>query len=169
MITVSSDSVEQKLKKATRDLQHFSRSGGLHDYLYDMWTVGKDQAKADYDAAVTKEGDKANESTTVSPAPKFTSDGFELTASGKDIYFLEFGTGLNMDYTNPYASQMGFFPSSYSGGPGKGFLIPPKLNHFHGAWPHGGKLHWGQNPARGMYNAYKAMEYYARTTNLRIF
>lgn len=169
MITVSSDSVEKRLKKATRDLEHISRSGAVHDYLYDMFVVGRDQAKADYEAATTLEGEPANESTTVSPAPNFTSDGFELTASGEDIYFLEFGTGLNMDYANPYAAKMGFFPSSYSGGPGKGFLVPPKLNHFHGAWPHAGKLHWGQNPARGMYNAYKAMELYARITPLRLF
>jgi len=169
MITISCDSVLGKLNKATRDMEHVSRGGALHDYMADMWQIGRDQAQADFDAAVTKEGEKANESTTVVAAPKFTSEGFELTASGKDIYFLEFGTGLQMDYSNPYAAKMGFYPSSFSGGPGKGFLVPPKLNHFHGAWPHGGKLHWGQNPARGMYNAYKAMDFYARTTPLRIF
>ena len=169
MITVTSDSLEKTLNKATQDLQHFTRSGRVHDYLYDMWSKGYDQVKADYDSAVTKEGEPANEHTVVIAAPKFTSDGFTLTATGADIYFLEFGTGLNMDYSNPYASKLGFYPSSYSGGPGKGFLVPPKLNHFHGAWPHNGKLHWGQNPAKGMYDAYKAMEFYARITPLGLF
>lgn len=170
MITVECNGVLNTLNQASKDLKSSSRSGALHNYLRDMWQVGYDQAKADYDSALTKEGEKANRYTTLVSKPVFKDNGFELTASGEDVYFLEFGTGLEMDYTNPYAAQLGFFPSSYSGGPnGKGFLIPPKLNHFHGAWPHEGRLHWGQNPARGMYNAYKAMEFFARNTPIGLF
>ncbi len=159
----------KRLTKASNDLSDAERKGKLHDYLYDVWEKGKDEATYCYDSAVTHEGDKANQGSSVVSAPNFTPDGLELTATGKDLMFLEFGTGLNMDYENPYATKFGFYPSSYSGGPGRGFLVPPKLNSFHGAWPHGGKMHWGQNPARGMYNAFRAMDMYVRTTPIGIF
>lgn len=163
------DKLIAKLEKATTDLEKYQYKGALHNYLESTWRVGYDEAKYCYDTAVTLEGDPANEDTEVIDPATWHKDGLELVAKGSKIAFLEFGTGLNMDYENPYASKFGFYPSSYSGGPGKGFLVPPKLNHFHGAWPHERKLLWGQNPARGMYNAFKAMDYYVRTTPLRIF
>lgn len=167
MTITGCDNLIARLERATQNLD--IDKGALHNYLVDTWQTGYDEAKFCYDTAVTLEGEKANQGTTVNPVPTRISNGLELVASGSDITFLEFGTGLNMDYTNPYASQFGFYPSSYSGSIGKGFLIPPKLNHFHGAWPHEKKLHWGQNPARGMYNAFKAMDLYVRMTPLRIF
>lgn len=165
------DKLISRLEKASNDLEKFENRGALHNYLEDTWRVGMEEAKARYESAVTLEGESANpenQTTVVDPAT-WDKKGLELKATGDNIAFLEFGTGLNMDYENPYASKLGFYPSSYSGGPGKGFLIPPKLNHFHGSWPHGGKMHWGQNPARGMYDAFKAMDYYVRTTPLRLF
>lgn len=168
-ITVSCGNLISTLQKAKRDLSHVGRSGAVHDYLYDMWQVGRDTAEKCYQEAVTKEGDKAAEkSTYIVPVPTFTADGFELRASGPDLYFLEFGTGLVMDYENPYAPLMGFWPGSYSAKHGK-FLVPNRIYHFKGAWPHGGKLHWGQNPARGMYNAAREMEEYARYHQMRLF
>ena len=169
MTITGCDKLIKKLEKATSDLEDFRYKGELHNYLQDVWRTGFDEAKFCYDNAVTLEGDPANEHTTVIDPATQIENGLELVASGEDIAFLEFGTGLNMDYENPYAAQFGFYPSSYSGGPGKGFLVPPKLDHFHGAWPHDKRLHWGQNPARGMYNAFKAMDYYVRNTPLRIF
>ena len=169
MITVSCDSTIEKLQKAKRDLSHIARSGPVHDYLYDMWRAGRDTADQCYSQAVTKEGDKAAaKGKYVVPVPHFSNDGFELRASGPDLYFLEFGTGLVMDDTNPYSYLMGFYPGSYSATHGK-FLVPRKVYHFKGAWPHGGKLHWGQNPAKGMYNAMREMEDYARYHPMRIF
>lgn len=163
------DKLISRLEKAEKSLSSAENRGALHDYLYDTWSVGKDEVKRSYEEAVTLEGEPANQHTTVTPDPIWHDNGCELEASGEDIMFLEFGTGLNMSYENPYADQFGFYPSSYSGNKGKGFLVPPKLNHFHGAWPHEGKMHWGQNPARGMYHAYRAMELYVRTTPLRLF
>lgn len=162
------DKLISKLKRATNGLQA-DKKGALHNLVRDTWQVGYDEAKRSYDSALTFEGEPANQSTTIIAEPAITKDGTELIAMGEDIAFLEFGTGLVMDYENPYAAQFGFYPGSYSGGQGKGFLVPPKINHFHGAWPHEKKLHWGQNPARGMYHAYRAMDLYVRTTPLRIF
>lgn len=162
------DKLISRLEKASSDLSSASK-GALHNYLADTWQVGYDEVSRSYEEAVTLEGEKANQSTTVTSSPVWQHDGCDLVASGEDIMFLEFGTGLNMSYENPYADQFGFYPSSYSGNQGKGFLVPPKLNHFHGAWPHSGKMHWGQNPARGMYHAFKAMDLYVRTTPLRLF
>ena len=162
------DKLISRLEKASSDLSSVSK-GALHNYLADTWQVGYDEVSNAYKDAKTLEGDDANQSTSVTASPVWRHDGCDLVASGEDIMFLEFGTGLNMSYENPYADQFGFYPSSYSGNQGKGFLVPPKLNHFHGAWPHGGKMHWGQNPARGMYHAFKAMDLYVRTTPLRLF
>lgn len=162
------DKLISRLEKASSDLSSVSR-GALHNYLADTWQVGYDEVSNAYKDAKTLEGDDANQSTSVTSSPVWRHDGCDLVASGEDIMFLEFGTGLNMSYENPYADQFGFYPSSYSGNQGKGFLVQPKLNHFHGAWPHGGKMHWGQNPARGMYHAFKAMDLYVRTTPLRLF
>lgn len=169
MTITGCDKLISRLEKASNDLEKFERKGALHDYLVDTWRTGYDEAKFCYDTAVTLEGEPANQGTTVVDPPTWNDEGLELVATGEDIAFLEFGTGLNMDYENPYASKFGFYPSSYSGGPGKGFLVAPKVNHFHGAWPHEKKLHWGQNPARGMYNAFRAMDMYVRTTPLRLF
>lgn len=168
MITVSSIDLIKKLKKADSDIKNFQRSGALHDYLYDVWQVGHDQVKADYGNALTLEGEPANESTTIVSTPKWASDGFELIASGQDILFLEFGTGVNQDFTHPWGAEFGYTPASYSV-QHYGFLVDPKLRHFHGQWPHEKRLHWGQNPARGMYNASKAMQYYLRVTPLKVF
>lgn len=162
------DKLISRLEKATDGLSGVSK-GALHNYLADTWQVGYDEVSNAYKDAKTLEGDDANQGTSVTASPVWQHDGCDLVASGEDIMFLEFGTGLNMSYENPYADQFGFYPSSYSGNQGKGFLVPPKLNHFHGAWPHGGKMHWGQNPARGMYHAFKAMDLYVRTTPLRLF
>lgn len=169
MTITGCDKLISRLEKATNDLEKFDNKGALHDYLQDVWRTGYDEASASYENAVTLEGEPANQSTTVIDPATRISNGLELVASGEDITFLEFGTGLNMDYQNPYAAKFGFFPSSYSGSVGMGFLVPPKLNHFHGAWIHDHKMLWGQNPARGMYNAFRAMDYYVRTTPLRIF
>ena len=168
MITVDSTNLIKKLKKSDSDVKNFQRSGALHNYLQDMWQIGYDQAKADYESATTHEGEKANQGTSLTASPKWSSDGFELIASGQDILFLEFGTGISQDFIHPWGSQFGYTPASYSI-QHYGFLIDPKLKHFHGQWPHEKRLHWGQNPSRGMYNASKAMRYYLKIEPLRIF
>lgn len=168
MITVECDKLIKTLNKAQKSLEKPDSQGALRNYLYDMWRVGKDEATRAYDSAVTVEGEKANEHTTIVSDANIRGNGFELTATGEDVTFLEFGTGLIVDYDNPYASKFGFAPGSYSKDHGQ-FLQMPRFKHFQGQWPHGGKLHWGQAPAKGMYNAYKAMEEYTRTTPLRIF
>lgn len=168
MITVDSTDLIKKLKKANSDISSFQSRGKLHSYLHDMWQVGYDQVKADYASAVTLDGDKANQTTTITSSPKWDSDGLELIASGGDILFLEFGTGINQDFIHPWGSQFGYTPASYSI-QHYGFLIDPKLKHFHGQWPHEKKLHWGQNPARGMYNASKAMRFYLQIEPFKVF
>lgn len=168
MITVDSENLIKTLKKADSDIKNFQRRGSFHNYLHDMWQVGYDQVKADYNNALTLEGEKANKSTRLISSPKWSSDGLELTASGEDILFLEFGTGVNQSYTHPWGAKFGYTPASYSINH-YGFLIEPRLHHFHGQWPHDKKLHWGQNPARGMYNASKAMRFYLQLEPFKVF
>ena len=168
MITVDSENLIKKLKTANSQISNFHRRGELHSYLYGMWKTGYDQAKADYASALTLEGEPANKHTKMVSSPAWSSDGFELRAKGSDILFLEFGTGVNQDFIHPWGAQFGYTPASYSIDH-YGFLIDPKLRKFHGQWPHEKRLHWGQNPARGMYNASKAMQYYVRVTPLKVF
>ena len=101
-------------------------------------------------------------------ATTYDKTGCNLTATGDDLMFLEFGTGLNMSSQNPYANKMGFYPGSWSVNH-KRFLYPNTIYHFKGAWKHDKKTLWGQNPAKGMYNAFRAMQERIRTTPLRIF
>ena len=158
-----------KLEKATNDLEHFDNEGKLHNYLESVWRTGKDVATKCYEEAVTLEGEPANQgkSHIVDPATRI-NNGLELVAEGDDLMFLEFGTGLNMSEFNPYANKMGFYPGSWSVSH-KRFLYPNKIYHFHGSWPHNKQTHWGQNPAKGMYNAYREMELFVRTNPLRLF
>lgn len=168
MTITGCDKLISKLERVTDELENFDNKGALHNYLHDVWRVGLDTAKARYDSAVTLEGEKANKNTKLVDPPRRIKNGLELVAYGDDVNFLEFGTGLNMTEYNPFANKMGFTPGSWSVSH-KQFLYPNKIYHFHGAWPHNRQILWGQNPAKGMYNAYKEMELYIRTTPLRIF
>jgi len=169
MTITGCDKLIAKLEKAQESLENARDTGALHDYLVDVWDVGKDVANKCYAEAVTLEGEPANQGKThVVDPPTAYKNGIDLVATGSDITFLEFGTGLNMTEYNPFANKMGFTPGSWSISH-KQFLYPNKIYHFHGSWPHNKQIHWGQNPAKGMYNAYKEMELYIRTTPLRIF
>lgn len=168
MTITGCDKLIAKLNKAESGLKDASAPGALHDYMYDMWMKGYNVASACYENATTLEGEKANEHTSMVADPIFDAKGMNLTAEGEDIAFLEFGTGLNMTEHNPYANKMGFYPGSWSVNHER-FLYPNKIYHFQGAWKHNKRLHWGQNPAKGMYNAYKEMELFLRTNPLRLF
>lgn len=159
MITVETQGVLKKLNKIQRSLQDTSNSGPLHDYLHDMWQVGYKTLQVSYDSALTHDGEPAKGDVTLISEPKWYPDGFELIASGEEILFLEFGTGIFQTDIHPWGSQFGYIPRSYSA-INKQFLFEPKTHHFHGSWPHGGKTHWGQNPAKGMYNASKEMRFF---------
>ena len=168
MTITGCDKLIARLNKAESGLKDASTSGALHDYMFDMWMKGYEVAGECYRSAKTLEGEPANESTSMVADPLFDAKGMNLTATGQDVAFLEFGTGVNMTEHNPYSNKMGFYPGSWSVSHER-FLYPKKIYHFHGAWKHDKRLHWGQNPAKGMYNAYKEMELFLRTNPLRIF
>ena len=102
---------------------------------------------------------------------KWTDDGkaVQFTARGKDVLFLEFGTGLvnfgesTRSENYPSDSKFSvyqFLPGSYSLAHGEFLTDPKKLNGLQGRWPVPGrsgadKFASGSNPAKAMYGAEK--------------
>lgn len=85
--------------------------------------------------------------------------GAKLVASGKGLYFIEFGTGVTA--TTDEGSQFGFTPWSWSKTQGTGFGAK------HGWWVFRGKNgEWqyrtGTIPCLGMYHAKKTIQEYIR-------
>ena len=131
---------------------------------------GRMKAEDLYDAAVMIAG---NETPTVNAAKWVNDTTLVLTAEGKDILFVEFGTGI-LNFSNTYptdtpdaarnASQ--FYGSSYSathkwidsqGVEHGGWLVEPKVSRFNGWWPYNGRWWSGNPPAKAMYEAGKYM------------
>lgn len=102
----------------------------------------------------------------------WTDDGkaIQFTASGKDVLFLEFGTGLvnfgestrseNYPSDSEFRSSWMFGPGSYSAFHGQFLTDDKKLNGLQGKWPVPGRkgadrFASGSNPAKAMYEAEK--------------
>lgn len=132
--------------------------------------AGKIKAEDLYNAAVKLSGD---ETPTVNNAYWLNDTTMVLTASGTDILFIEFGTGI-LNFSNTYPTDTEdaarnarqFFGSSYSathtwidekGRQHGGWLIEPKVSKFNGWWPYGGEWVSGNPPAKAMYEAGKRM------------
>ena len=78
-----------------------------------------------------------------------------IKASGKDVVFIEFGTGIKYGYGHPEAGKKGFGPGTWSDNPekgGKGQWDNPK-----GWWYGSGQHTYGDPPAMAMYSAVKEM------------
>lgn len=104
-----------------------------------------------------------------------------VAAKGEGLFFVEFGTGVNLNKGTPRGIERGFTPASWSlGAEGKGYLTGTRFVIFKGWWPvkdwkrvpkvemrtfvtPGGKLiprHvvQGNAPVNGMEAAYKIMQ-----------
>lgn len=153
--------------KASFDLSQNSR---LRVFCEIIAEAGQLRAEELYKTAVKLTGD---ETPTVNSAYWLNDTTMVLTASGKDILFIEFGTGI-LNFGNTYPTDtpdaarnaQTFYGSSYSathtwidekGKQHGGWLIEPKVSKFGGWWPYGGEWQSGNPPAKAMYEAGKRM------------
>lgn len=88
-----------------------------------------------------------------------------ITASGEDLLFVEFGTGIFQSKQHEKAAEFGFGPTTFSAEHGQWLTDPKKMKRAEkaghpGEFPIGkGKGHWtkGNDPAEGMTKAMDAM------------
>lgn len=52
----------------------------------------------------------------------WNGDTFYISATGENVFFTEFGTGVRPNHGTAYGSSLGFTPRSWSLGPGAGWL-----------------------------------------------
>lgn len=94
-------------------------------------------------------GDR-DENVAAEPIP----NGFVVKASGKSVFFIEFGTGITYGFGHPEAQEYRMGPGTYPEGKGhwddaKGWYLPKEK---------GGMHTYGNPPAMPMYEARKAIE-----------
>lgn len=102
----------------------------------------------------------------------------QFKAHGKDVLFLEFGTGLvglaNSERTEDYpmdtSMDVVFVGGSYSKSHERYLYDPNKIHSFKGAWPvANGQFAHGSNPAKAMYEAEKYFRENLKTELEKIF
>lgn len=87
----------------------------------------------------------------------FTTGGGSVIATGNDILFWEFGTGVTYSPgSHPKAAELGVEPASFSA-THAGWLVGDKLEKFKGRWPYAGRWIMGQPPRQAMWDAAKSM------------
>jgi hypothetical protein len=79
-----------------------------------------------------------------------------IKATGNDILFWEFGTGIMPWTAHPLAEEYGVAPASFSATHAQ-WLVGEKRQKFKGQWPYGGSWTTGQPPRKAMWDAAKAM------------
>ena len=101
---------------------------------------------------------KAGRITGKNAAGDKTSTGSGVVyATGDDVLFWEFGTGLLLaPGSHPKAMEFDVRPGSFSE-THAGWLTGEKLKQFHGQWPYAGSWTKGQYPKKAMWNAAKVM------------
>ena len=87
-------------------------------------------------------------------------DGYMITASGKNVCFIEFGTGV--EATSPHGGEFGFVPGSWSIDHAQAFIN-------NGFWFYNGKKLTGTPANNCMYNARKEIEAEIKTFAREVF
>lgn len=83
---------------------------------------------------------------------------FDIVATGADLFFVEFGTGLfysRNPLPHPYNE-----PASWSATHAQYLTNPKLLAKYHGYWPYGGEWTSGQPSANVFYEATKTVRYF---------
>lgn len=151
--------------KVFSDLEQISRTFDAENPKLKLFCeiladAGRMRAEELYNAANKGAG---NKTPTVNEAYWLNDTTLVLTASGEDVLFVEFGTGI-LNFSNTYPTDTPdaarnareFYGASYSE-KHSGWLVEPKVSQFNGYWPYGGKWVSGNPPAKAMYEAGKRM------------
>ena len=78
-----------------------------------------------------------------------------IIAEGKDVVFIEFGTGMKYGYGHPDADKFGYGPGTWSDDPSKGGK--GHWDNEHGWWFGSSQHTYGNPPAQAMYSAAKTI------------
>lgn len=121
-----------RLEKLEKSVSSKS-TGPMRKAMEDLADAGHTEWRTAYDSLGDVD-DGVNDA--VVDLPRWQGDTLVLEASGDNLLFLEFGTGVRHNYKTKYGSQYGYYPSSWSAGPGgKGWLVGGMRRAFHGKWP----------------------------------
>lgn len=146
-----------------RDDAKLGKGGKIDDAVTNLIEMGEEAARNEY-AASRVEG-----ASDVRVSHSLTAHEATVTASGSDVLFVEFGTGVIHNYGSMKGAEHGFVPASWStSDEGSGFLAGGRLSAFHGQWPIPGKPkeeRWteGHAPVNAMHHAAEKMKSEAGT------
>lgn len=145
MKTITIELSAVSTKYAARLLKDYARGHNkrLDEVCRRLAEIGKDEAQRRFDRGA----EHGNGGVIVEVVP--IDRGYKIVASGHDVYFIEFGTGI---YANPndYTTSVPVYPGSYSEQHAQRFSE-------HGFWYYEGEKLQGTEAQNAMYYAGKAM------------
>ena len=107
--------------------------GKIDKAIQNLIDMGVESAQTEY------LGSGVEDSANVKVSGSLTSQEGTVTATGAKILFVEFGTGVNLNYGSMKGGELGYTPASWStSDEGKGWLTGKRLAKFKGWWPIGG-------------------------------
>ena len=141
----------QSVQMAFRELQEYLQtfSKKLDELMRRLAEIAMQTAQMSYSIG----GIDGNNDVTVTIEP--IENGYVVRADGKDVYFLEFGTGLAAGDgydTSVIEPPVDISPASWSSTYGTGEFAR------YGAWHHDGVKYTMTVPTMGMYHAVKEVE-----------
>lgn len=148
--------LEGSLSKIDKDIQEISDiSPKIDSFCERLANYGVDAAQEAY----------ATGTPSYDEVPMVEYSDREITISGEDLLFVEFGTGIFQSKTHYKAAEFGFGPKTFSATHGQWLTDPIKMKRAEkaghpGEFPIGkGKGQWtkGNDPAEGVTKAMDAM------------
>lgn len=118
---------------AIADNAKLGNGGKIDKAIQTLVDSGADVARTEYS------GSGVEDASNVRVSGSLTAQEATVTATGAKILFVEFGTGVNLNYGSVKGGELGFVPASWStSDEGKGWLTGNRLAKFKGWWPLGG-------------------------------
>lgn len=114
-----------------------------------------DKANAQYQVADNPNGSLDNDINVIS---EHEGSEWRIVASGSDLLFIEFGTGIIYPHTNPIEHPYNF-AGSWSVDHGQFLTDSEKLAKYKGRWPYNGEMVDGNPSANIFYELGKEIEF----------
>ena len=112
------------------DNAKLGNGGKIDKAIQNLVDMGTESAQTEY------LGSGVEDSANVKVSGSLTSQEGTVTATGAKILFVEFGTGVNLNYGSMKGGELGYTPASWSTSEqGSGWLTGKRLAAFHGWWP----------------------------------
>lgn len=119
MKTITIELSPESCRKAIKELQYYERQikPKLDEICKRLAQIGCDAANSHYAEANADSARTGNGGVSAVVLPLDTGDGYKISASGEDVYFIEFGTGnsAGMFYGDGLPNtSVPVYPGSYS-------------------------------------------------------